>query len=43
MDLFWIKDHSILSIVSNIEDKRGNGIEVLEVCVRKLDIQSRIF
>ena len=30
MGLFWFKDHLILSIVSNIGDKRGNGIEVLE-------------
>ena len=31
MDLFWFKDHFILSIFSNIGDKWDNGIEVLEV------------
>ena len=37
MDLFWFKDHLILSIFSNIgaSNKRcGNGIEVLEYTER---------
>ena len=46
MDLFWFKDHFILSIVSNLGDRWDNGSEVLEyteVCVRKLESPSRIF
>ena len=49
MELFWFKNQLILSIFPNIGDinnRRGSGIEVLEyteVCVRKLEIPSRIF
>ena len=48
MDLFWFKDHLILSIFSNIGAYNkiwSNGFEVLEyteVCVRKLEVPSRI-
>ena len=49
MDLFWFKDHLILSIFYKIgasNKRRSNGCKVLEyteVCVRKLEIPSRIF